>query len=243
MQKKKIIIYDFDGTLTPYPVTKFKILDVCGYVGGTNNKELVSTFQEKMKNENYNFYEAVYRTFIEKVNETNYKMTIDNICMGAEELEFNIGVDEYFETMKGYNIKSYILSSGVKELIEKTRISKYFDEIYGTTFKYDENGIAIEPDVVIGDETKALVIEKITQQNNRNNCQDVIYIGDGLTDYYAMEYVKKHGGTTIFVYQNENNEDILKARESGVVSLFFLADYSNGSELSNFIKSWCDLNN
>ena len=27
---KKIIIYDFDGTLTPYPMPKLEILEKCG---------------------------------------------------------------------------------------------------------------------------------------------------------------------------------------------------------------------
>ena len=37
----KIIIYDFDGTLTPLPITDFKILEKCGYVGGGNNIEVI----------------------------------------------------------------------------------------------------------------------------------------------------------------------------------------------------------
>ena len=240
--QKKIIIYDFDGTLTPYSVTRFEILEKCGYKGGTDNPELVDSFKDKFMKENANFYDAVYRTFIEKVNCTSYKMTADSISMGAEDMEFNVGVDEFFEWIKDSNISNYILSSGVKTMIEKTKIAKYFDEIYATTFKFDEFGIARDIDCLIDDEAKSLYIEKIMKDNNRDDCRDIIYIGDGLTDYYAMEYVKNNGGTTIFVYQDENSEDVLKAKESDVVSFFFLADYSNDSDLSNYIKMWSVLN-
>lgn len=237
---KKIIIYDFDGTLTPNPVTKFEILEKCGYKGGVDNKELVEKFQTKFKKDTDNFYDAIYRTFIEMVNKTSYKMTDANISLGADKMEFNPGIIEFFEEIKDYNVSNYILSSGLKVLIAKTKVARFFDEIYATTFKYNDN-IAYEPDCLIDDEAKAFYIEKIVKNNNKNNCNDIIYIGDDLTNYYAMEYVKNNGGITIFVYYDENSPDLVKAKESGVVSYFFKADYSHSSELNGFIKGW--LNN
>ena len=38
MKQKTIIIYDFDGTLTPYPVPKFEILEKCGAKGDGFNQ-------------------------------------------------------------------------------------------------------------------------------------------------------------------------------------------------------------
>lgn len=237
---KKIVIYDFDGTLTPNPVTKFEILEKCGYNGGVNNLELVENFQNRYKKETDNFYEAIYKTFIEMVNKTSYKMIDSNICLGADRMEFNPGVMEFFESVKNDDVFNYILSSGLKSIIQKTKVAKFFDEIYGTTFMYDKDGVAYDIDCLIDDQAKAFYIEKIVKDNKKNNCSDVMYIGDGLTDYYAMEYVKNNGGTTIFVYYDEDSYDLLKARESGVVSYFFKADYSSNGELSEFIRKWCE---
>ena len=237
---KKIIIYDFDGTLTPNPIAKFEILEKCGYKGGVDNEELIEKFSNKFKKVTDNFYDAIYRTFIEMVNKTNYKMTDSNISLGADKMEFNNGVMQFFEYLEHCDVSNYILSSGLKVLIEKTRVAKFFDEIYATTFKYDDSGIAIEPDCLIDDEAKAIYIEKIVKDNNKNNCNNIIYIGDSLTDYYAMEYVKNNGGITIFVYYDENSPEVVEAKKSGVVSYFFQANYLLSSSLSAFIRTWLD---
>lgn len=50
-----IIIYDFDGTLTPYSLPQYEILKKCGY----NDETLV--------------------------------MTRENICLGANKVQLNIG--------------------------------------------------------------------------------------------------------------------------------------------------------
>lgn len=67
----------------------------------------------------------------------------------------------------------------------------------------------------MSDKNKVVAIEEIlkTIGNKDNDCSNVIYIGDGLTDYYAMKYIKEHGGTTIFVYQDPNHKDILAIKE------------------------------
>lgn len=236
--QKKIIIFDFDGTLTPYPVTRFKILDKCGYKGGVHNPEIVKLFQEMLQNDQVNFYGAVYRAFIDKVNESPYKMTDSNISMGAEEQVFNKGVISFLKMLNDNNVVNYIVSSGLKVYIEKTKVNEYFTKIYGTTFKYDSNGVAVDLEFLIDDETKAMVIEEIIRDNNMVDCKNVIYVGDSISDYYAMKYVKDNGGQTIFVYQDDESDDIKKVRNSGVVSSFFLADYSEGSKLNEYIKNW-----
>ena len=68
-----------------------------------------------------------------------------------------------------------------------------------------------------------------------NDCSDVIYIGDGLTDLYAMEYVRSNGGESVFVYLDSSNELLNAARESDAVSYFDYADYSINSSLFNYI--------
>ena len=78
------------------------------------------------------------------VNKTSYKMTDSNISLGADKMEFNPGVIEFFEDIKDYNVSNYILSSGLKVLIAKTKVARFFDEIYDASiFEFDASNLPI----------------------------------------------------------------------------------------------------
>ena len=54
------------------------------------------------------------------------------------------GVEEWFDRIKRYGkkqgviVEHYIISSGVKEIIEGSSIAKYFKRIYACKYIYDE---------------------------------------------------------------------------------------------------------
>lgn len=56
-----------------------------------------------------------------------------------------------------------------------------------------------------------------------------------------MEYVKQHGGTTIFVYLDPESKDLAAIREKGVVDLYTPADFAAGSELDKYIEAFTDV--
>lgn len=95
----------------------------------------------------------------------------------------------------------------------------------------------------MSDKNKVTAIKEILQKNGNgiDDCSDLIYIGDGFTDYYAMKYVKEHGGTSIFVYTNPNNKDIAKIKEKNVVDFYAKADYSQKGELNSYVKKYAKL--
>ena len=136
------------------------------------------------------------------------------------------------------DIKNYLLSSGIKVFLEKVIISKYFTDIYATTFNYDENEEVSGINFLMSDKNKVIAIKDIMKKNNLSDCKDMIYIGDGVTDYYAMEYIKNNGGVSIFVYNDEIND---KERMENVVDLFTKNDFENNKELSNYIKKLCNI--
>ena len=224
---KKIIIYDFDGTITPQPITNFKILEECGFIGGGNNKDLQNIVINKIKENNLTIYEAFHETILEIIESNGYPLKDEIISKGADKIDYNIGIISFFETLNKMNVDNYIVSSSMKPFLENTMISKYIKEIYATTFKYDKNNNIIGIDFLMSDEKKIDAIKNIVGNNDYRN---VIYIGDGLTDLKAMKYIKDNGGISIFVSDEkpniENEEDI---------SFFFNRDYSKGSNLSNFI--------
>ena len=69
---KKIIIYDFDGTLTPYPVPRFEILEKCGI-----KEEGINEFYELVKNKaitkKTDLYQILYETYFETIKSAGMK--------------------------------------------------------------------------------------------------------------------------------------------------------------------------
>ena len=68
---------------------------------------------------------------------------------GANIKLFN-GVDDWFEGIRQYGkehnviVEHYIISSGLKEMIEGTSAAKHgaFEKIYASSFFYNERGVA-----------------------------------------------------------------------------------------------------
>lgn len=239
---KKIFIYDFDGTLTPYPITKIGVLETLGFEGGMMSPKFMGLVRERRLSKNTDVYSACYEVLLEILKKNNIPTTKENFKMGANDIEYNPGVLEFFENNKDLNILNYIVSSGSKDFLEGTVIRKYFKDIYATTLKYDDNGEAVEPDFLMSDKRKVEVIKMILNDNNveYEDCSNVIYVGDGLTDLYAMEYIKNHGGETIFVYLDEENDSLKAAKEVDVVSYYVKADYNLDGEFSNIFLEICN---
>ena len=192
-----ILIYDFDGTLTPYSMPQYEILKACGYTTDEKLKNKMTEISEKY-NTIYNVY---FKTYEAILVENNISMTKANICKGSKNVKFNKGMEDYFKYFQSSNtgLKHYVVSTGLQDYIEETIISKYLDGIYGT--RYKESGIIFES--IINAMKKVDVIKNIQEKNGRTN--DVIYFGDGLTDGCAFEYVHSIGGKSIFVLSNKSS--------------------------------------
>jgi len=54
-----------------------------------------------------------------------------------------------------------------------------------------------------------------------------------------MKYIKDHGGTTIFVYQDPNSKDMQSFKEKNVVDFYTEANFSQNSELNKYIRKLC----
>lgn len=238
---RKIFIYDFDGTLTPYPITKIGVLETLGFDGGMMSPKFMGMVRERRLSKNIDVYSACYEVLLEVLKENNVSRTKENFRMGASDIEYNPGVVNFFERNKNLDILNYIVSSGSKDFLEGTVIRKYFKDIYATMLNYDENGEAVDVSFLMSDKRKVEVIKKILEDNNIENedCRNVVYVGDGLTDLYAMEYVKNHGGETIFVYLNENDDSLKAAKEVDVVSFYTKSDYNLNSDFSNLFLDIC----
>ena len=243
MENKKIIIYDFDGTLTPYALPKFEILEKCGLKDGAYNPKFLEQVNEMSEKEGIDLYTSIYKVYFSIIKESGFKLIDENFCLGASSVNYNLGVQPFLQKLNSNGVKNYVLSSGIKVFLSKTKIAPLFTNIYATTFTYNQYKEASGIKFLMSDKNKVQVIKEICKINgiSETDRSNIIYIGDGFTDYYAMKYVKNNGGITVFVYQDYNNKDALAMKEKGVVSFSTLADFSINSELNSFISKLCNI--
>lgn len=229
----KAIIYDFDGTLTPDLFPRFEILERSGLKGGMFNPKFMEASKTKAKQENRELFEAMILVILDTVKGAGYKTTDQNIALGASTRSYNPGVEEFLHATQEKGVKNYIISSGSKAYLEQTVVAPYFQEIYASILKYNNTGEAIGVEFTMTEQQKAKAIRKIAKNINGddNDCSDIVYIGDGMTDLPAMEFIKKHGGKNILVYLDADSEDVVKLRKTGVIDNFVSADFRPSSEL------------
>lgn len=88
-----IIIYDFDGTLTPYSLPQYEILKKCGY----DDEALMKRIEKEIDNKNATgLYEAYYKCYKNILFENEIERTRENVCLGANKVQLNAGVVDYF---------------------------------------------------------------------------------------------------------------------------------------------------
>ena len=200
-----INIFDFDGTLTTETWPKFWVwAKKFGYIGEKRNDNLEAALAEYRKQNPGSDLETFFYFFNDLLVENNATITFKELMEGEKYITYNPGVDEFF---KKSSIKNYIVSGGLKDFLQRLKVAKYFENIYGTPVTQNENGLITGIGEVTTDDRKILAIYDILKKNNRkdNDCRNIYFIGDGYSDATAMRFVHNNGGKAIFVHQP--NED------------------------------------
>jgi len=254
------IVYDFDGTLTPQPMQEYTILPQIGIKDGNRfwkqvNQEAAQTNGEGIV--------AYMRLMLEKSKSKRFPVTAEMLKESAKRINYFPGVHTYFKRINDYvkrrfvgevQLRHYVISAGLKEIIEGASIAKYFYKVFASEYYYDEYGAATFPNVIVNDTLKTQFIFRINKgKENLNESinlhmpvhlrpipfQNILYIGDGLTDVPCMTVIRKNGGYAIAVYKPHSSQgkkickELLKAER---VNFIAQADYKRGSELDCLIK-------
>lgn len=235
----KAVIYDFDGTLTPDVMPEFKIVEAGGLEGGAANPRFFAEAHEIAKADNIDIYDAMMRLILNFARKSGLPLTDENIALGADTRIYNPGVEDFLKKMCAKGVKNYLLSSGVKAYLGYLEIAPFFTEIFATTLNYDEKGEATTPKQVMTVEQKAETLRELAQELNGNSedCTGMVYIGDGPTDIFALEFVKNHGGKAVLVYRSEDSDEVKAVREKDAADAYFPADFRKGSGLDRYIEN------
>lgn len=267
MRKRKIkiaICYDFDGTLSPGNMQEHSLLPALNIKKKVFWDEVKKIAKEKKMNEVLAY---MYLT-LEKAKQVQHRITRKAFKDHGKNINLFDGLNDYFKEINKYAIaksliiEHYIISSGLKEIIEGTKIKNNFKFIFASEFYYDENGVAKWPSLAIDYTNKTQYLFRINKgimniwDNTKINkytpdekryipFSRIIYIGDGETDIPAMKMVNYQGGYSIAVY-DPNRRHSKNKKSPKEICLELLthnrakyiapANYNKNSDLVKIIK-------
>lgn len=259
--KKPIIaiMYDFDKTLSTKDMQEFRFIPSLG----VTSQQFWAEVTKLQKSENMDSVLAYLRHMIKKASEKGVRVTRESFVSLGKDIEYYPGVEEWFERINNYGkengvtIEHYVISSGIKEIIEGSSIKKHFKKIYACEFLYDENNVAVWPKLTVNYTNKTQFLFRINKgvldvfENEKLNAnipeedrripfRNMIYIGDGLTDVPCMKLVKTNKGQSIAVFRKRSKETAAQLMSENRVDFITEADYREGSELDKIIKTIID---
>ena len=253
------LMYDFDKTLCTKDMQEYSFIPSLGMEAG----EFWSSVNDLTNREAMDNILAYMYMMVDKAKEKKIHITKDTFNNLGKTVQFFDGVESWFKRINEYGdeagvtIEHYIVSSGIKEIIEGTSIAHEFKRIYACEFMYDYNGLICWPKLAVNytDKTQfffrinkgvlditsksAEELNKYTPENMRRvPFRNMIYIGDGITDVPCMKLTKSYGGKSIAVYnENGNNKDKAMALlDNDRVNYVLPADYKEGSQLEKMVK-------
>lgn len=206
------------------------------------------------------------RLMLEKAQAAKQPVHRKDIRTFGAKLRLFPGVVNWFARLNTYgktsgiNVEHYIISSGIKEIVEGSSIGNMFSAIYASSFLYDHNDVAVWPSLAINYTTKTQYLFRINKGSLRVSdhtkinsyvpkherpvpFENMVYIGDGETDIPCFRLVKELGGHSIAVYQGVSDEAKSKSDRlmmEGRISFAVPADYGEGHKLDRVVKGIID---
>lgn len=249
------IMYDFDRTLCTKDMQGYSFIPSLGMT----EAEFWQFANSLGKKEHMDLILAYMYAMVKISNDKKIPLLRQKLVDMGKNVELFKGVESWFDRItefglsNGMQVEHYVISSGMKEIIEGTSISKCFKSIFACEFLYDENGNGVWPKTDVNYTNKTQFVYRINKgvldvandiDLNRSMPDDskrvpfcnMIYIGDGLSDVPCMKMMKAYGGYSIAVYQNKDSkvEELLKKDR---VDFIYPADYSENSGLDITVKN------
>ncbi len=260
------IAYDFDGTLTPQDMQEYSFFPELGIQEPKkdfwNHVSALSEYHDMDRTLTYMYL------MLERAR-GRISLEQNAFVQRGRNIQYFPGVETWFQRINQYakslniNLKHYIISSGLREIIAGCSIAGEFSAIFASGFMYDDAQNAIWPAVAVNYTNKIQYLfcinkgihnswehdklNKYTPDNERPIPQNnIVYIGDGITDVPAMKVTREFGGYAIVVYDPASEKK--KAQASELVTRrradhALPTDYQEGSPLETHIKQFLSQRN
>ncbi len=255
------ICYDFDRTLSPDDMQAQGYIQSVGYD--------VSEFWQasnKIAAENDMDQNLAYMYLMMQEADGRIVFNKEKLHEYGSKVTLYKGVEEWFERIREYGdrqgviVEHYIISSGLKEMIEGTSVAKAgaFEKIYASTFYYENGRSAKWPAQVVNYTNKTQFLFRIEKgvldvndpavndyfppDEIRVPFRNMVYIGDSDTDIPCMKLVNSYGGHSIGVYDpsSKDKAKVYKMMRENRIKYFVPSDYSEDRELDVLVKTIID---
>lgn len=249
------IMYDFDKTLCTKDMQEYTFIPNVGLTP----KDFWKESNQLAKDKKMDAILAYMYLMIEKAHAARVSIRRNEFVKMGKDLQFFPGVIDWFKRINsigdelGLSVEHYIISSGLREIIEGSSIYKEFKDVFACEYLYNENDVACWPKNAVNYTTKTQFLFRINKgvldisnDNDLNTYtpeddrpvpfRNMIYIGDGLTDVPCMKLVKINGGYSIAVFQRGKKNKVEDLITNNRVNFIEPADYSEGSDLDKTVN-------
>lgn len=251
---KKVIalVYDFDGTLSPRPMQEYAFLPKLGIKPADFWRECEAVARKEGADPLITYMHLMYK----KAKEQNLRVDREALVRQGRDVELFPGVEDWFDAITQYieirseavgiELRHYLISSGLQEIIEGTRIYDRFHNVFASEYWFEAYDLPY-PKRVITDTGKTQYLFRINkgiedlgesinshmpEEDRPIPFSNMIYFGDGDTDVPSMALMRKHGGHAIAVHPPGGNQKKCESLfTAGRVDFFAGADYRRGSDL------------
>lgn len=261
MKKEPIlaICYDFDKTLSPDDMQAQGYIQSIDYEVADFWKESNELAKNNDMDQN-----LAYMYMMSTRSRGKVLFTRDTLHEQGGKVKLFPGVDTWFDRINEYgrnngvSVEHYIISSGLKEMIEGTEVAEKFTKIYASSFYFDDTGVAVWPAQVVNYTNKTQFLFRIEKgvldindqgvnsffQPNQYRVpfRNMIYIGDSDTDIPCMKLVNTNGGHSIGVYNSETKDKskVFRMLDEKRIKYYVPADYNENSQLEQLVKMIID---
>lgn len=250
------IMYDFDKTLTTKDMQEYTFIPNLGM----SSEQFWEKSNRIAQEQGMDSILSYLKLMLDESKNRNQPIKRADLVALGKNLEFFTGVLTWFSEVNafgeslGLQIDHYIISSGLKEIIEGSAIGSVFKRIYACEYLYDEQDFAVWPKLSVNYTAKTQFLFRINKgvldvsddralnaykaESERSvPFRNMIYIGDGLTDVPCMKLVKQNGGKSIAVHAQGHKETCLKLMREQRINFFAKADYSADAELFSLVRT------
>ena len=256
------VCYDFDKTLSPDD------MQAQGYIQKVYDGDVRAFWEDtdRLAQEGDMDSNLAYMYKMKLEAEGREIFSRDKLMEYGSRVALFPGVDTWFERIRAYGarhgviVEHYIISSGLKEMIEGTSVAKAgaFERIYASSFFYNERGVAVWPAQVVNYTNKTQFLFRIEKgvldvndpgvneyfapEDMRIPFRNIVYIGDSDTDIPCMKLVNTYGGHSIGIYNQDtaDKSKVYQMLRDNRIRYFAPADYSEGAEIDALLKAIID---
>jgi len=245
------LVYDFDGTLSPKPMQEYGFLPKIGVEPADFWAEVNAKAQADEAEGLLVYMHLMYK----KAKAAGIQILRDDLVALGTDVALFDGVTTWFDEIDRYvrlraetdvEVRHYVISAGLKEIIEGTRIYPRFHNVFASEYYFEPYELPF-PKRVITDTTKTQYLFRINKgvEDLRRSINshmpeverpipfaNMIYFGDGDTDVPSMAVTRQNGGYAIAVHgPDEAADKSVALYQAGRIDFYAPADYRRGSTL------------